>query len=257
MRGGRVAAAMACKTMRNFLLSLALGLLAAAVGCLSDPWTPQRPPAATTQLSDAGTRRQQTITAVQKQGGKIQVDAGNPDRPVVSADLHRIRSAGADLDSLATLTKLRELNLYETGVTDADLQRLRGMPALQVLTLSGNTKITDAGLECVQGLHGLRALHLNQTRVTDTGLARLRGLSYLKEVSLFGTPITDEGLAHLSHLKDLEKLYLGEQPITDQGLAYLHGLRNLRVLYLFHTRVTTAGVEELRRLRPQLQVTHR
>ena len=124
----------------------------------------------------------------------------------------------AVLDALGPLTKLRQLNLYDTTFTDADLERLRGLASLQVLNLAA-TQVTDAGLPCLQTLPTLRELNLNDTHVTDAGLRSLQGLPRLRVLGLYRARVTDEGLAELGSMKNLQELTLGSSSITDRGLA--------------------------------------
>jgi Leucine-rich repeat (LRR) protein len=62
------------------------------------------------------------------------------------------------------LRQLQKLDLYDTGITDAGLEHLKGLRQLQELNLSG-TAVTDAGLEHLKGLKQLRMLDLSFTKV--------------------------------------------------------------------------------------------
>jgi hypothetical protein len=57
---------------------------------------------------------------------------------------------------------LRLLDLDLTEVTDAGLEHLKGLTALQELSL-WRTPVTDAGLQHLKGLTGLRVLCLCDT----------------------------------------------------------------------------------------------
>ncbi len=220
-----------------------------AAGCMNGPSGVRPPPAAGMKAGP-----EQAIAAVKSRGGDVKVDTAAEGKPVVSADLHRLRDAPGVLVSLGPLTKVRALNLYDTGFTDADLERLRGLPELDTLNLSA-TQVTDAGLPLLQGLPKLRVLRLNNTAVSDAGLQALRGLGELRDLSLVNTRVTDEGLAALVGMKRLERLALGGPAITDRGLAALRGLPQLRDLDLFGTRVSDAGITQLKAALPQLRLT--
>jgi len=56
--------------------------------------------------------------------------------------------------------------------TDADVEHLRGLTALQYLDLMG-TKVTDAGLVYLKGLTELQYLDLWATQVTEAGVEQL------------------------------------------------------------------------------------
>jgi internalin A len=149
----------------------------------------------------------QNIADLQALGGTVLVDPASPGAPVTS------------------------LVLSGTMVTDADLNRLKELRQLQILSLN-NTKITDSGLECLRGLTELTALGLGLTKVTDAGLKNLMGLSRLSELDLAGTQVSDAGLDSLS------------------------GLTGLRQLQLANTQVTEAGVKKLQQALPSCKITH-
>lgn len=55
---------------------------------------------------------------------------------------------------------------------DEGLEHLRGLPALEFLSLAG-TEITDVGLATIRDLSALRTLFLGYTKVTQEGVAEL------------------------------------------------------------------------------------
>jgi tetratricopeptide (TPR) repeat protein len=143
----------------------------------------------------------------------------------------------------------------DQGVTDAKLEslaHLRGLPALQQLSLFGCKQVTDAGLEHLAGLKDLQELSLVKcSRVRNAGLAHLRGLMALQRLGLEECKqVTDAGLEHLAGLKDLRHLDLGGcERVTDAGLQHLAALKDLRHLDLGGCgQVTDAGLEHLRGL---------
>ena len=139
--------------------------------------------------------------------------------------------------------------------TDADLEHLKRLIQLQVLTLD-DTKISDAGLEHLKGLVQLRELLLTGPTITDAGLEHLTGLAQIESLWLDGTKITDAGLKHLKGLAQLEHLWLRGTKITDGGLEHLKGLTNLQVLDLTHTQVTDTGVKRLQAALPHCHIRH-
>lgn len=74
---------------------------------------------------------------------------------------------------IAKCQTLQGLNFYDNGVTDRDLEELRTMPNLKHLELSGNDRITDAGLVHLASIKSLQKLGLQGTDVTKAGLAQL------------------------------------------------------------------------------------
>ena len=65
------------------------------------------------------------------------------------------------------------MNLWNTKVSDAALERLKGLTNLEMLQLDG-TEITDAGLEHLKGLPNLKWLTLHDTEVTAEGVEKLQ-----------------------------------------------------------------------------------
>ena len=112
------------------------------------------------------------IAAIEKLGGKVEVDQQLPDKPVIKVYLH------------------------STPVTDADLVHIAQLKQVQNIFLA-KTQITDAGLEHLRDAHGLKTLGLNATAVTDGGLIHLTGLTRLKTLNLQDTKVTAAGAAAL------------------------------------------------------------
>ena len=90
-----------------------------------------------------------------------------------------------------------KLDLSGQDITDEQLaEKLKGLTKLEELSL-GYTKITDAGLVHLKGLTNLEWLFLEDTQITDAGLVHLKGLTNLKHLSLWNTKITDAGVQEL------------------------------------------------------------
>jgi hypothetical protein len=92
-----------------------------------------------------------------------------------------------------------ELTLTGNAISDRDLDSLRGLMTLRVLSLAG-TSITDAGMEVLKGLKGLRRLNLSGTQVTDRGLEQLHGMTELRELNLTNSRVSDKGVLRLQQL---------------------------------------------------------
>jgi internalin A len=106
-------------------------------------------------------------------------------------------------------------------VMDADLKQLANLPKLELLHLSGASKITDEGVKHLAGLKQLTNLSLASTQLTDAGLKQLTGLTELKKLSLSFTKITDAGVPDLSMLKGLEELGLPFTEVSADGVKKL------------------------------------
>lgn len=155
----------------------------------------------------------------------------------------------ADMDCLALLPGLLELNLRSAPVFGPGLIHLKGMNRLKALDL-GSTRLTDGSLAIVAALTSLETLRIDRSPLTDAGLADLgNGLApRLRVVSIAETSVGDAGLASLARIETLETLNLAGTRVTDAGLAHLAGLTRLRDLNLRNTRVGDAGLAHLARL---------
>jgi hypothetical protein len=129
-----------------------------------------------------------------------------------------------------------------------------GKLSLSGVDLGGCRRVADADLARLRPLPALRVVNLSGTGVTDTGLAHFQNLQKLSYLDLSGTAVTDAGLAHLATLRNLAELSLSDIAVTDAGLAYLRGLAQLRALDLTGAKVTDAGVADLRHALPRCQV---
>lgn len=141
----------------------------------------------------------------------------------------------------------------------AEIERLGGQCKSdekgQVLFVSlSGPKVTNAELEHLKGLTGLRALSLANTQVTDTGLEHVRELTNLRGLQFYEERVTDAGLEHLKGLTKLENLRLDGTQVTDAGLEYLKGLTGLVGLSLNNTQVTDEGVKKLKEALPSCRI---
>ena len=161
----------------------------------------------------------------------------------------------------------------KAGPRDADLAHFESLGRLRRLCLDGGTHITDAGLEHISKLSGLRELSLEDTGITGVGLAylerlsdlttldfsetpvgdraleHLRGMNKLQILNLSATAVTDSGLEHLARLTALEILRLNRTLVTGAGLEHVAGLENLNELWLIEARVTDEGLSHIKGLR--------
>jgi Leucine-rich repeat (LRR) protein len=144
------------------------------------------------------------------------------------------------------LTRLRELHLNGFGITDTEMEYVRGLSQLEIMSLDA-TLVTDKGLACLNDFKRLRVLSLVQCYgITDEGLAHLKGLNNLEKLDLsLSLPITDLGLEKIKELSQLRELELHRTSITDSGMKYLGDLKKLELLTLSDTQVGDHGLKQL------------
>lgn len=111
----------------------------------------------------------------------------------------KIRSDDA-LASLAGLTALRRLELFDANAGDAGLAHLARLRKLRGLALD-RSRVTDAGMATVDRFDELERLSLIDSAITDASLARIEGLTKLKQFDLGGTGIDLDG-ANLKAFQD-------------------------------------------------------
>jgi serine/threonine protein kinase/Leucine-rich repeat (LRR) protein len=153
-----------------------------------------------------------------------------------------------------SLPNLTSLQMYGSGVTDAEVGRLATMRQLVQLELHA-IPAGDLGLEQLKKLPQLNRLTYISPNLTEAGLATLTGFSKLEHLSVaHSQQLGDAAAARLGELKNLATLSLEDTSVTDAGLAQLRGLTKLQSLDLPQTKVTAAGVAEFRKALPKCAV---
>ena len=126
---------------------------------------------------------------------------------------------------------------------------LRGLDGLNVSELSIEaTHISNAGLQYVGSVKGLRCLRLWTPGVDDDALVHVAESPALEILDVEGTAIEGTGLEKLKGLQKLDMLVLGSQ-MSDSQIASLKHLPALRQLDLRAcSRLTLACLEPLAQL---------
>ena len=154
---------------------------------------------------------------------------------------------GDELDVLATLP-LRHLRLERTGTTDAGLAKLRPMPSLRGLAVTG-PGVTAKSVGVLAGFPELEHLNLDGAGLSDADAVRLvKALPKLDFLCLSGTKAGDPAAAAAAaHCPRLAMVILNETAVGDAGVKALAGLPALRLLSLEGngTRVSDAGLAHL------------
>jgi internalin A len=151
---------------------------------------------------------------------------------------------GKSLTVLSDLTQLRELELENTDITDAEMKSLAALSNLRVLNLAG-CNITDEGLQQLKALTDLQSLNLNRTKIRGAGLASLTGLSKLETLSLQETELQASEITSLAGLSGLRILHLAKTPVDGALIPLLADLPNLERLYLDETNISDDDIPRL------------
>ena len=115
-----------------------------------------------------------TAVSVRKEFGDEQLAGLAELAPsLVSVDLSATSVTDEGLKALKDASALRMLRLSETGITDASMDNIAGMVALESLNLYG-TEVTAEGVMKLVDLPNLKRLYLWQTGVDEAGAKLLR-----------------------------------------------------------------------------------
>jgi uncharacterized membrane protein len=141
-------------------------------------------------------------------------------QPATPEAINTLTSKGVLVIPIGTATNYLSANFVNArSLSDADLALLLPIKD-QLLWLNvGRTKITNAGLDVVNKLSGLRQLNLEYTAIQDDGLKRLATLNALETLNVVGTGIGDAGLHSLIGLKSLKKIFLFQTNVTAAGIS--------------------------------------
>ena len=118
--------------------------------------------------------------------------------------LHLSQLTDDGLQAAENLSRLQELNVSNTAISDHGLESLRNSP-LRSLDLS-NCQLTDHAAQSIRTLAHLTHLSLQNTAITDCAIEKLEGLENLVYLDLRGTAVTDDVIFSLSQMRMLRKI---------------------------------------------------
>jgi hypothetical protein len=145
-----------------------------------------------------------------------------------------------------------QVSLARTWATDADIERIVGLKGLKRLDLS-LTYISDRGAERLGALDQLEDLNLFAAEfITDAAMAFLRRNRQLRTLNLRGTDVTDTSLEYIAELSALRSLDISFTQITDVGMEHLAALSQLEELNLGGNKISGVGLHVLKLL-PKLR----
>jgi Leucine-rich repeat (LRR) protein len=194
---------------------------------------------------------------IKNRKGSLKRDEGQPGRPIVEVNLRFTNTGDADLKGLATLVKLRKLDLSQNGgLTGAGFRDLKALQDLEELDVNF-CPISDDGMKSIAGLRKLKKLSISGAKITDAGMREIAKLDNLQELSASGMLLNgpdrneprDAAIKELGRLSQLRKLDLSNTQTADESAGAFAGLPQLKVLHVFGTRITDNGLTELARLK--------
>jgi hypothetical protein len=160
------------------------------------------------------------VKAIQSAGAPKQ--SWLPTTPVAEADaaaIRRLKDKGVLIMPVEQESHYLMANFVNArAVGDSTLRLLLPLRE-QLLWLNlERAAVTDAGMDIVAKLDGLRVLSLKDTKTGDAGVERIATLPNLVSLNLVGTAITDAALKTLEKSPKLERVFLFETKVTPAGL---------------------------------------
>ena len=137
----------------------------------------------------------------------------------------------ATAEKIATIASVpRRLELQHVSCIDADfLDALRGCEFLEFFGSSGEREASVRALSGSSRLQHLKFM-LSTPRVTDAWLEHISRISGLRTLKIGSKRFTDTGVACLARLTRLENFYISAEKATDDGFSFLSDLNCLRKL---------------------------
>ena len=181
---------------------------------------------------------------------------------------------GNDIDgtqNLAKLSALKILGLKDTGISDADLERLYNLKNLTVLALENNPDITESGVnQLKKKLPQCKVTHsefekkivlggkefsastesVDASSLGISDISAATGFKRVRHLDLSNNVISS--VTALSSLKTLETLDLSDNNIGD--VSPLYSLKNLKMLHIEQNGLSAEQVSELRAALPDCTI---
>lgn len=154
---------------------------------------------------------------------------------------------------LAKSETLKELRLWDTSLTDDNLQALSSLTSLRMLCADGH-QLTPDGLKQLTSMTSLQEIRLPGANWTDETIALLQPLTSLRRIDLAESAITNAGLAELANITSLVWIDLQGTDITNQGVAALSALDDLQRLELRGTRCSRGSWNTLSKPFPDIRM---
>ncbi len=227
-----------------------------------------------TSISDSGLAQLPALNRLQKLDISNTGITGRGFETWKESQLRELDASNCPLENrhapnLAQLTKLTNIHLAYTDLTDPAMDSIAKLDALELLDLAGDD-IGDAGIKQIAKIARLKTLLLNYAKFSADGAAPLAGLLQLQRLDLVRTRINDQSLALLAKLPQLQRINLDYTKIGDNGVASLGAaqaltelrldsanvsddaipalgqMKDLKKLNLYHTTVTLKGFDQLK-----------
>ncbi|GAA5096492.1 hypothetical protein GCM10023210_30310 [Chryseobacterium ginsengisoli] len=132
---------------------------------------------------------------------------------LISASFTNSNLNDEGLAHVSNCSKIENLNLQDTEITNDGIKYLKNLKFLQYLRLKGNSQLTDECISHLLELENLLNLQIQETSITEDGLKKLTALKYMENITIQvqSNNYTFEGLLKISSkLPDCEILAKGD-----------------------------------------------
>lgn len=137
------------------------------------------------------------------------------------------------------------------------LQAMKSLPHLERLVISTDGPVTDiseAALEHLSGLTGLKSLTIHSGGFGSFGAGRVAKLESLQELNLAHCPIDDSFVSKITGSLSPETLVLANTKITDECVLDLGKMTSLKKIDVRNTAIGRAGARKLQEMLPKTQI---
>jgi len=189
-----------------------------------------------------------TIRFDNADGSKVKLELKKfaPLPKLIRFTLEESKNADAILQQIGELTRLQDVSLAGSDLTDAGLAAVAGLPELRSLGLSRVQRITPAGWKALAAAPKLEELVLESSAIGDAGFKELAGLKMLRDLKLKGTNLTLAGTGPIfGGWKQLRTLDASDTKLDDAGLAATAQAKGLTSLKLHSVAITDDGLKGL------------
>lgn len=142
----------------------------------------------------------------------------------------------ATMKKLGQVSTLKSVNVAGTNVSDEGLRSLVGLNLKQLNV--ANTGITGAGVPLIATFKDLEVLDVSGLSLADADLALLAQLPALRDLTISGNHITGSGFARFKHL---QRIVANSNPIGDEAVSLVTKLCDLTEVDLSDTLITEHG----------------
>lgn len=168
-----------------------------------------------------------------------------------SQSLQELQIQNCNLDDvtvmeLRNMRQLRTLGLFDTDITDAGLETLKGNKDLQHLTLK---YAYDWEGESSQHFPNLRKLSLDRVGLNDKGILQISRLPKLLELQVVHSDYLSAGSwACLRDSPDLRVLVIKQCPLDDYGVAGIARCLTIEKLTINEAQISDWAIDQISRM---------